>query len=78
VPADELDAAVQELASRLAQGPTQAYAAIRRSVEYSSTHAFPESLAHEAEMMTFTGSTQDHRDAVDAFVAKRKPEFHGR
>ena len=78
VPAAELDAAVGELAQRLAQGPTQAYAAIRRAVEYSSTHALPESLAHEAEMMTFTGGTQDHRDAVEAFVAKRKPEFHGR
>ena len=78
VPAAELDAAVQELAARLAAGPTQAYAAIRRSVEYSSTHALPESLAHEAEMMTFTGNTQDHHDAVDAFVGKRTPVFHGR
>ena len=78
VPADELDAAVHELASRLAQGPTQAYAAIRRSVEFSATHALPESLAHEAEMMTLTGSTQDHKDAVDAFVNKQKPVFHGR
>jgi len=78
VPADELEAPVQELAGRLAQGPTQAYAAIRRSVEFSATHALPESLAHEAEMMTFTGSTQDHKDAVDSFVAKQKPVFHGR
>ena len=78
VPAADLEAAVQELAGRLAQGPTLAYAAIRRSVEFSATHALPESLAHEAEMMTFTGGTQDHRDAVDAFVAKRRPEFHGR
>jgi 2-(1,2-epoxy-1,2-dihydrophenyl)acetyl-CoA isomerase len=78
VPADELEAAVHELAARLAAGPTQAYAAIRRSVEFSSTHALPESLAHEAEMMAFTGGTQDHQDAVEAFVNKRKPVFHGR
>jgi 2-(1,2-epoxy-1,2-dihydrophenyl)acetyl-CoA isomerase len=78
VPADELDGAVSELASRLAQGPTQAYAAIRRAVQFSATHELPESLAHEAEMMTFTGGTQDHHDAVEAFVAKRRPTFHGR
>ncbi len=78
VPADQLESAVHELASRLAQGPTQAYAAIRRAVEFSATNPLPESLAHEAEMMTFTGGTQDHKDAVDAFVAKQKPVFHGR
>jgi 2-(1,2-epoxy-1,2-dihydrophenyl)acetyl-CoA isomerase len=78
VPAAELEAAAQELAGRLAQGPTQAYAAIRRSVDFSATHALPESLAHEAEMMAFTGGTQDHSDAVEAFVAKRKPVWNGR
>ncbi len=78
VPADELDDAVGELAGRLAQGPTQAYAAIRSAVQFSATHALPESLAHEAEMMTFTGGTQDHRDAVEAFVGKQRPVFHGR
>jgi hypothetical protein len=29
-------------------------------------------------MMTETGATQDHRTAVAAFVAKQRPEFHGR
>ena len=29
-------------------------------------------------MMTLTGSTEDHRDAVDAFVEKEKPVFAGR
>ena len=29
-------------------------------------------------MMTLTGSTADHRTAVEAFVAKEKPVFEGR
>jgi hypothetical protein len=29
-------------------------------------------------MMQFTGDTHDHRHAVDAFLAKQKPTFHGR
>lgn len=78
VPADEFAAAVQEVATRLAAGPTKAYGAIRRAVEFSATHTLAESLANEAELMTSTGSTQDHRAAVDAFLAKEKPVFEGR
>ena len=29
-------------------------------------------------MMTLTGTTEDHRNAVDAFVTKEKPVFEGR
>jgi 2-(1,2-epoxy-1,2-dihydrophenyl)acetyl-CoA isomerase len=78
VAADELAGATHELAHRLAAGPTLAYGAIRRSVHFSATHDFGESLAHEAQMMAETGSTQDHRDAVAAFVAKQRPTFHAR
>ncbi|MGN6250602.1 MAG: enoyl-CoA hydratase-related protein [Marmoricola sp.] len=78
VPDDELQGATGELAARLAAGPTAAYGAIRRSVSFSAGHDLPESLAFESSMMTLTGATQDHRDAVAAFVAKEKPTFHGR
>ncbi len=75
---DELDGEVRSLAARLAAGPTLSYAAIRRSVHFAATHGFAESLELEAQMMTETGSTEDHRDAVDSFVAKRRPTFHAR
>jgi 2-(1,2-epoxy-1,2-dihydrophenyl)acetyl-CoA isomerase len=78
VPGDDLPGAVAELAMRLAAGPTVAYGAIRRSVAWSAGHGFEESVAFESEMMTLTGSTADHRAAVEAFVAKRKPVFEGR
>ena len=78
VPAEELDAAVAELAGRLAAGPTVAYGAIRRSVEHAAGHSFAESLEFESSMMTLTGDTEDHRRAVEAFVAKQKPVFEGR
>jgi 2-(1,2-epoxy-1,2-dihydrophenyl)acetyl-CoA isomerase len=29
-------------------------------------------------MMALTGDTEDHRNAVAAFVNKEKPDFHGR
>ena len=78
LPAADLASEAAALAGRLAAGPTAAYGAVRRSVTFSATHSFEESLAFEAEMMAATGSTQDHRDAVAAFVAKERPVFHGR
>jgi 2-(1,2-epoxy-1,2-dihydrophenyl)acetyl-CoA isomerase len=77
VPAAELTDTVTELANRLAAGPTVAYGAIRRSVAFSAGHSFEDSVAFESEMMTLTGSTADHRTAVEAFVAKEKPVFEG-
>jgi len=76
--AADFDATVRDLAARLAAGPTKAYGAIRRAVEFSATHTLAQSLAHEAELMTLTGGTRDHRAAVDAFLAKEKPVFEGR
>ena len=37
----------------------------------------PQPLPFESQMMTLTGATQDHRTAVDAFLAKEKPTFTG-
>ncbi len=78
VPADDFEAEVAKLARRLADGPTASYGAIRRSVEFSAGHGFEESLEFEASMMTLTGDTEDHRNAVAAFVRKEKPVYRGR
>ena len=75
---DDFESEVAALAARLATGPTAAYGAIRRSVEFAGGHGFAESLAFEAGMMTMTGATEDHRRAVDSFMAKEKPTFSGR
>lgn len=77
VAADEFDSAVGQFAERLAAGPTQAYGSIRQAVVYSAAHGLAESLANEAEHMAATGASQDHRNAVDAFLAKEKPSFEG-
>lgn len=78
VPDDELPAAAAELAARLASGPTRSYAAIRRALLFSQTHDLAESLAHEAELMGSTGRSEDHAAAVQSFLAKEQPTFHGR
>ncbi|MBD8870289.1 enoyl-CoA hydratase/isomerase family protein [Nocardioides donggukensis] len=78
VPAEALADEVSALARRLADGPTVAYGAIRRSVANSAGSSFEDGVAFEKEMMTLTGGTEDHRAAVQAFVAKEKPRFTGR
>ncbi|MFC0359325.1 MULTISPECIES: enoyl-CoA hydratase/isomerase family protein [Kytococcus] len=77
VPAAELDATVAELAGRLAQGPTVAYAAIKASLRTAQGTDLPGALAFEAEQMRRTGSSRDHRAAVEAFLAKERPVFAG-
>lgn len=78
VPGEELAAEARALAARLAAGPTVAYGAIRRSVAFAAGHGFEESVAFESDMMTLTGGTEDHRNAVASFVAKQRPTFTGR
>ncbi len=78
VSADRLADEVAELAQRLAAGPTVAYGSIRQSVAFSAGHGLEESLAVESQMMQRTGATEDHRNAVDAFLTKQPPTFHGR
>jgi 2-(1,2-epoxy-1,2-dihydrophenyl)acetyl-CoA isomerase len=78
VPADSLDSEVTALARRLAAGPTLAYASIRESLAYAETHSLDDTLAFEAQMMARTGSSVDHRRAVDSFLAGEKPAFAGR
>jgi 2-(1,2-epoxy-1,2-dihydrophenyl)acetyl-CoA isomerase len=78
VPDDQLTVEVTTLAARLASGPTLSYASMRQSVNFSSSHDLPESLAFEMDKMNLTGASEDHRNAVAAFLAKEKPTFHGR
>lgn len=78
VPDAELAAHVAQVARQLAAGPTLAYGAVRRAVEFSAGHGLADSLQVEDEMMTRTGTSADHRIAVQAFLAKEKPVFTGR
>lgn len=78
VPDEDVLTRATALARELAAGPTVAYGAIRDVLEFSATHSLDESLDHERRQMTRTGATEDHRAAVEAFLAKQQPEFHGR
>jgi 2-(1,2-epoxy-1,2-dihydrophenyl)acetyl-CoA isomerase len=70
--------AAQELAARLAAGPTVAYAAIKRELSIGTAGSLSDALAAEAQAQAICGGTADHKAAVDSFVAKQKPVFEGR
>lgn len=76
--ADATEEAALALARRLAAGPTLAYAEIKRAVALGTVSPLPTVLEHEAQAQVRLGATQDHRDAVEAFLSKQKPTFHGR
>ncbi|MFJ5780207.1 enoyl-CoA hydratase/isomerase family protein [Streptomyces sp. NPDC093094] len=78
VPDETLEARVRESAAALAAGPTRALAAIKASVNLASESTLDAALEHEAAQIALTGATQDHRNALHAFLAKRKPAFEGR
>ncbi|MEV6350002.1 enoyl-CoA hydratase-related protein [Actinoplanes sp. NPDC051851] len=70
--------AAQELAARLAAGPTVAYGAIKRELSIGDAGTLSDALAAEAQAQSICGATADHRAAVDAFLNKRKPTYEGR
>jgi 2-(1,2-epoxy-1,2-dihydrophenyl)acetyl-CoA isomerase len=75
---DDVLPAAQELAARLAAGPTVAYREIKASLAYAASASLADALEREAEAQTVTGATEDHRNATEAFVAKRQRTFAGR
>ncbi|WP_428952484.1 enoyl-CoA hydratase/isomerase family protein [Streptomyces sp. cg35] len=78
VPAAELADTARKLALMLAAGPTVAYAALKESVAFAADHSLDEALDKEDELQTRAGASQDHAIAVQAFIAKEKPNYLGR
>ncbi len=67
--------AALELAQRLADGPTLAFAGIKAALDYAAGSSLADALANEAHIQDGLSRTLDHRAAVEAFVAKQKPTF---
>ncbi|MBX6383638.1 MAG: enoyl-CoA hydratase/isomerase family protein [Microbispora sp.] len=78
VPADRLASAARELAVRLAQGPTKAYAATKAALDYAASRSLAEALEREAELQEECVTTADHVAATKAFLGKQRPHFEGR
>lgn len=78
VPAGEVLDAATALATRLAGGPTTAYAESKLLLADTWTRTLDATLDAEADAQLRLGATADHGNAVRAFLAKQKPTFTGR
>ena len=65
------------LARSLADGPRLALAAMKDNLDEATQVDFDTARDREAERMVKSSLTADHREAVRAFVEKRKPKFTG-
>ena len=78
VPDSELREAAFALATSLAQGPSIALAHIKDNLDHALQSDFLDSMDQEAANMVRSSRTADHKEAVRAFIEKRKPVFAGR
>ena len=78
VPLEELEAETARLAMRLAAGASIALGRIKALLRASAGRSFDAQLDAEAESFAACAQTEDFVGAVDAFVHKRRPTFHGR
>jgi 2-(1,2-epoxy-1,2-dihydrophenyl)acetyl-CoA isomerase len=70
---ESLAAETTALATKFANGPTLAYAEVKRAL----AAPLAEALAAEGAAQARVGVTEDHQNAVAAFLAKETPKFRG-
>jgi len=75
---EELGTKTQEIAARIANGPTVAYRYMKENLNRAMSGEVDDCLDLEATHHVHCGQTADHREAAKAFVEKRDPVFQGR
>jgi 2-(1,2-epoxy-1,2-dihydrophenyl)acetyl-CoA isomerase len=75
---DELKTETMALARRIADGPRVALGYMKQNLFAAETEDFQTVLNLEAEHQSRCAFTEDHKEAVAAFVEKRRPVFKGR
>jgi len=75
VPDDKLQDEAFALAKSLAEGPTLALHYMKNNLDEALSFDFASARDQEAERLIRLTTTADHREAVQAFIDKRKPVF---
>lgn len=77
VPADALTGAVDQLATRIADGPNFANGMTKNQLNMEWDMSLDTAIEAEAQAQAICMKTKDFKRAYDAFVAKEKPKFKG-
>jgi enoyl-CoA hydratase/carnithine racemase len=75
---DRLMARTKELAGQIAAGPPIALGYMKENLNRAIGADLKTALALEADRMVRCNRTEDHKEAVRAFLEKRKPVFSGK
>ena len=75
---EKLAAEVDALARHFAAAPTRGLARTKQAIYASPSNTLEAQLDLERDLMRELGATEDYREGVAAFLAKRAPEFKGR
>jgi 2-(1,2-epoxy-1,2-dihydrophenyl)acetyl-CoA isomerase len=78
VPADKLVEETDRMATHLAAGATLAMGRLKRLLRASATNDLATQLDLERDAFRVGTQTEDFREGLDAFFARRKPVFKGR
>ncbi len=74
----QLPAVVDKLVQQLAQAPTRGLAAIKQALHAAGGNTLAAQLDLERDLQRTLGMSDDYREGVAAFTAKRPPHFSGR
>ena len=69
--------AAQAMAERMAAGPTEAYAQVKRLLDASFSQTLESQMELEARAIATQVASVDGQEGMQAFVEKRKPQFGG-
>ena len=75
---DQLESVCERIVAQLAQAPTLALAAIKTALHDAWMRDLDAALEAERELQSELGASDDFREGVEAFAAKRQPSFRGR
>jgi enoyl-CoA hydratase/carnithine racemase len=78
VAAGELLAEAQALAGRIVVNPAKSLRLAKRLLREGQQQRLADVLELSAAFQAMAHETEDHREAVEAFIGKRSPEFKGR
>ena len=77
VPDEKLEESTTELARQIASGPPIAIGYMKENINRSLELDLRGALAQEADRLMRCAQTNDHKEAVKAFMEKRPPLFQG-